>query len=73
MLASRLGPIKLIDAKKLRWRKYTVKQAIGGLPALEAGQIDEKDPFHHACTLSVKNLERIRASRPGGSWRDWDA
>ena len=73
MLASRLGPIELIDPKHLRWRNYTVKEAIGDLPVLEAGEIDKKDPLHHASSLSALNLERIRASRPGGSWRDWDA
>jgi hypothetical protein len=31
-----------------------------------------KDPLHQSCELSELNLRRIRASKPGGSWRDWD-
>jgi len=72
MLASRLGPIELIDPKQLKWRSYTVKEAIGDLPALKAGETDKEDPLHQAGSLSPLNLERIRASHPGGSWRDWD-
>lgn len=29
--------------------------------------------MHGACRLSEINLRRIRASKPGGTWRDWDA
>ena len=71
LLASRLGPIALIPpthAKKPR----TVRQAIRGLPRLKAGGEYSRDSLHHAATLSSKNLRRIRASTPGGTWRDWD-
>jgi len=72
MLASRLGPIELLEPNQLRWQRYSIKDAIGDLPAIQAGEIDKKDPLHQASTLSALNFERIRASRPGGSWRDWD-
>lgn len=49
----------------------TVRDAIGTMPALEQGQSSEDDPLHTAASLSDLNLERIRASRPGGTWRDW--
>ena len=49
----------------------TVKQAIAGLPRLAPGEIDSKDDLHRASKLSALNLERMRASRAGGSWRDW--
>lgn len=49
----------------------TVKQAIGDLPKLSAGQTDKNDLLHKSSRLSPSNLERIRASKPGGSWRDW--
>jgi DNA (cytosine-5)-methyltransferase 1 len=71
LLASKLGPIHLIPpthAKKPR----TVRQAIGNLPPLSAGGEYARDPLHQAATLSPKNLRRIRASIPGGTWRDWD-
>lgn len=70
LLASKLGPIKL--ERKKRRKPRTVYQAIHGLPILKAGQVDKKDPLHQASELSPLNLKRIKASKPGGSWRDWD-
>jgi DNA (cytosine-5)-methyltransferase 1 len=68
LLASRLGPIRLVPPAR---RKRTVRQAIGSLPEIEAGEDYIRDALHTACALSPLNLKRIRASRPGGSWRDW--
>lgn len=70
LLASKLGPIKL--EKKKRRKPRTVHQAIHGLPVLKAGQVNKKDPLHQASELSPLNLKRIKASTPGGSWREWD-
>ena len=50
----------------------TVGNAIGGLPGLAAGGCDARDPLHRCSRLSPLNLDRIRASAAGGSWRDWD-
>ena len=50
----------------------TVGKAIGGLPRLVAGGCDARDPLHRCSRLSPLNLDRIRASTAGGSWRDWD-
>ena len=49
----------------------TARDAIGDMPALEAGAIDPVDSLHRASELSERNLQRIRASAPGGTWRDW--
>ncbi|MCA6247120.1 MAG: DNA cytosine methyltransferase [Phenylobacterium sp.] len=49
----------------------TVRSKIAGLPHLGAGQADGDDPLHIACKLSPLNLQRIQASKPGGTWRDW--
>ena len=68
LLASRLGPIELIRGKKPL--RVTVRDAISHLPSLAAGDVSD-DPMHRACRLSPLNLQRIRASRPGGCWRDW--
>lgn len=68
LVASRLGPISIPDFDLGR---TTVRQAIGHLPKLEAGGADLKDRLHCASRLSAINLERIRASKPGGTWRDW--
>lgn len=70
LLASLLGPIELIKPTH-KERPRTVVQAIGKLPAIAAGSVDSKDPLHKAQSLSETNLARIRASRPGGTWRDW--
>lgn len=52
----------------------TVRDAIGNgvVKQLEAGEADPEDPLHRARTLEQQNLDRIRQSRPGGTWRDWD-
>jgi DNA (cytosine-5)-methyltransferase 1 len=49
----------------------SVRAAIGDLPPLAAGRVDPDDPLHVAAGLSELNLRRIKASRPGGTWRDW--
>lgn len=54
-----------------RTAAISVRKAIGGLPTLAAGQADPKDNLHVASSLSDLNLQRIRASKPGGTWRDW--
>lgn len=71
LLASKLGPIKLLSPKELRRKQKTVKQAIGKLPQIEAGVSDSKDPLHQSASLSETNYQRILVSKPGGTWRDW--
>ena len=68
LIGSRLGPIKLMPPTEPR---LTVKDVIATLPKLAAGETDPCDPLHAAASLSETNLERIRASKPGGTWRDW--
>jgi DNA (cytosine-5)-methyltransferase 1 len=69
LMASQFGPIEL--GKRQLSQPATVEKAIGKLPVLRAGEVDQRDALHHACRLSPLNLERIRASSPGGTWRDW--
>jgi DNA (cytosine-5)-methyltransferase 1 len=69
LLGSLLGSIKLIKPKSIELK--TVQNAIGGLPAIAAGASCPTDNLHTSANLSDKNLERIRASNPGGTWRDW--
>jgi DNA (cytosine-5)-methyltransferase 1 len=68
LVASRLGSISIPEFDLPR---KTVRNAIGNLPPLRAGEMSASDPLHRACKLSPVNLERVRASRPGGTWRDW--
>ena len=72
LLASRLGSIRLVAPATAQGRRITVRDAIGEMPPLEAGEACTDDPLHQACELSPLNLKRIRASKPGGTWRDWD-
>jgi DNA (cytosine-5)-methyltransferase 1 len=69
ILASAIGPIELISPTHAEPR--TVRDAIGKLPPIQAGSASEGDAFHVSAKLSDLNLERIRVSRPGGTWRDW--
>jgi DNA (cytosine-5)-methyltransferase 1 len=69
LLASRIGDIELIHPT--HDRPMTVREAIGGLPPIPAGGQSRDDALHTASGLSKLNLDRIRASRPGGTWRDW--
>lgn len=69
LLASKHGEINMIEPTHKQAK--TVRQAIGHLRPLDAGQSAPRDKLHVASTLSPKNLQRIKASRPGGTWRDW--
>lgn len=60
-----------VELKRGDGAAKSVRDAIGALPPLVAGQRDAEDPLHVAATLSEQNLVRIRHSKPGGTWRDW--
>ena len=72
LLASTHGPIKLLTPKEARTKHVKVSDAIGTLPPLKAGEINDNDPLHRSAELSELNQRRIKASRPGGTWRDWN-
>lgn len=73
LLASRLGTIKLLPPEILKQNHIvTVRQAIEHLPAIKAGEKNENDVLHISSGLTEINLLRIKASKPGGTWRDWD-
>ena len=71
LIGSRHGAPILPRATHPPGEHVTVAQTIGDMPPLSAGQADPTDPLHCASRLSDLNFERIRASRPGGTWRDW--
>ncbi len=71
LLASNLGTISLIPPTHQPEQYVTVQDVIRHLPALQAGQTDANDPLHTSTRLSAKNLRRMQASVPGGTWRDW--
>lgn len=70
LLASkRKKEVKLISSTHKQYT--TIKSAIGGLPKVTAGEKNPEDALHVASSLSEINLQRIRHSVPGGTWRDW--
>lgn len=69
LLASTHGEISMIEPTHKTPR--TVRQAIGHLRKLNAGQADPIDRLHVTSSLSETNLKRIKVSKPGGTWRDW--
>lgn len=70
LLASLLAPISLIPPTH-KGKERTVKEMISHLPPIEAGETHAHDPLHKAAGMSPLNLERIKASAQGGTWRDW--
>lgn len=72
LLASRLGKIELIE-RTHKNKKVTVRQAIGNLEPIGAGETSKKDPLHRTRNLSPLNLERIKATpHDGGSSKSWN-
>ena len=72
LLASKLGAIEIIPATHTRQQYKTVQDTIGTLEVLAVGEVSALDPLHRTSTLSDINIKRIRQSKPGGTWMDWD-
>jgi DNA (cytosine-5)-methyltransferase 1 len=70
LFASLLGVVCLPNPTHLG-RPKTVRDAIGNLPEIKAGETCASDCVHASRGLSKRNLERLKATREGGSWRDW--
>lgn len=69
LVASRDFP--LVPLNKSAFGLRSVRDEIAHLPKVSAGAKNSLDPLHVAAGLSEKNIERIKSSKPGGSWRDW--
>lgn len=70
LVGSTLGEINIIEPTHNR-NDIHVRDFIDNLPPLGAGDIDQNDPLHRSASLTDRNLQRIEASVPGGTWRDW--
>lgn len=71
LIASRNPGLEIASLKKSSKRK-TVRDAIGSLPEVAAGNKNATDPLHVSSSLSPINMKRIQASTAGGTWRDWE-
>jgi DNA (cytosine-5)-methyltransferase 1 len=71
LLASKLGKISLIPKTHTPNDYVTVRQTIEYLEPVNSGEYDKNDPLHRARLLSAKNLERVRHTSEGGSWKEW--
>lgn len=72
LLGSKLGKISVPEKTHTKHNYVTVGDIIKSLPKIKSGQTSHTDAVHRAKNLSPLNLERIRQSRPKGTWRDWD-
>ncbi len=72
LLASKLGSISLLKSSPDASLDSSVYACIGGLPPIQAGGVDPCDPLHTSAALGALNMRRIQASKPGGTWRDWE-
>ncbi|AWX98710.1 DNA (cytosine-5-)-methyltransferase [Marinomonas primoryensis] len=71
LLASKLGEISLAPPTHQPDNFVTLIDVIGNLPKLDAGMVNQADFLHRSAGLSEINLARIKASIPGGTWKDW--
>ncbi|WP_426977002.1 DNA cytosine methyltransferase [Acinetobacter johnsonii] len=69
LIASKIGKVNLIPST--HDAPVTVREVIANLEILSAGQMSSLDPLHTSSNLSEINMKRIKASSPGGTWRDW--
>jgi DNA (cytosine-5)-methyltransferase 1 len=74
LLASKFGPIELNEPTPDPDDHPTVRDTIGNgtVERLESDEESDTDRLHKGRKLEEINLERIRQSVPGGTWRDWD-
>ncbi|EMV7407520.1 DNA cytosine methyltransferase [Enterobacter soli] len=49
----------------------TVRDYIGDLPSLQAGESDSTDPLHAAAIIQPINIKRLQHTPEGGDRRDW--
>lgn len=71
LLGSKFGEININKPTHNKGNYLTVKDVIGGLDKIEAGATSKKDKVHSARKLTPLNLQRIKASKPNGTWLDW--
>ena len=71
LIASCLGKISLIPPTHKKNEYITVRDAIGHLSPLEAGETCPTDSLHRCRTISPLNIKRLKCTPYGGGWKDW--
>lgn len=71
LLASTLGDIRLMPPTHSRSEYPVVRDFIGDQEEITVGSGSSTDPLHRCSGLTDRNLQRIRHSKQGGTWRDW--
>lgn len=71
LFASRYGKVDLAIPTHAD-KPVTVREAIGQLPSITAGEAHPEDRLHVSRGLGEINMRRLRATPEGGSWKDWD-
>ena len=78
LIASKFGKIEPFSAThspsgRNGLKPYrTVSDTIKHLPEITDGEECETDPLHQSRSLSALNKKRIKQSKQGGTWLDWD-
>jgi len=71
LFASQFGKVELTKPTHAQ-TPLTVRQTIASLPPIAAGTWASSDRLHRSRGVGEKNLRRLKATREGGSWKDWD-
>lgn len=72
LLASKLGDLELVEPVYTDSESYrTVEDEISNLPKIDNGETHKEYNLHRAAGLRGMNTKRIKASEPGGTWKDW--
>lgn len=72
LFASKYGEVEIVEPTH-KERPRTVREAIGHLPPVSAGEAPQRgDRLHRSRGLSEINRRRLKATKQGGFWREWD-
>jgi len=74
LMASKYGEIELLSPTHPD-EEFTVRKVLEpvDLPKIAAGEDPpDDDLLHFSAGLVQRNIERMKQSEPGGSWKDWD-
>ncbi len=72
LLASKNKEINLIPETNNSENYPTIKEVLKKFPRIIDGEASKEDPLHRSWRLSPINKKRIKQSKQGGSWLDWD-